>query len=356
MRNGVAMRSARFLGCVGGVLGLALLVGGCGLGDRTTPSWRLGEGGTGGTVITVTDGGGGLFNPGVVNAVPCCVDLAPFQRVSLVGDAGKPCPAGTDEGAPLHADFLEPDPHTCSCSCSAPSCTLPGGIHTNAAKCADLDGSAALPFGPAGAGWDGVCSSENPVAAGLPCGGVPCAQSVTVPALVVSSCEPDPPVISKVDATWGRTVRECALDLPANGCATGQVCPPAPPDGFDICLYGEGDIDCPPGFAKSRFYTGVKDDRGCDPCSCGDPDAQCEAYVVAYSDAACGMPAGSVLVSAQEPACFDVLSGNALGSAQAYFLGQSTGSCPTSGGEATGDIAPDGLVTLCCRSALDAPG
>jgi hypothetical protein len=328
-----------------------VLLAGCSVGDQVGDSPKAGEGGTGGTPVTVTDGGGDLFPPGVVADVPCCVDLAPFQRVSVVGDADKPCPAGTGEGDTLHADFLEPDPHTCSCSCSEPSCALPGGIHTNAAKCADLDGSAALPFGPDGPGWDGVCSGENPVAAGLPCGGVPCVQSVTVPALLVSPCEPDPPVISKAEATWGHTVRECTLDLAANGCADGQVCPPAPPDGFDICLYGEGDLACPPGFAKSHFYTGIKDDRSCAPCSCGDPDAQCEAVVLANSDDACGALAGAVLVSAQEPACFDVLSGTALSSVEASFLAQSPGSCPVSGGEATGDIAPDGLVTLCCRSA-----
>ena len=315
-----------------------------------------GEAGTGGTVLTVTDGGGDLFPPGVAADVPCCVDLAPFLRVSLFTEDDTPCPTGTDEGDTLYADFLEPDPHTCSCSCSEPSCALPGGIHTNAAKCADLDGSAAFPFGPAGAGWDGVCSGENPIPAGLPCGGVPCAQSVTVPALLVSPCQADPPVISKAEATWGRTVRECTLDLPADGCAEGQVCPPAPPGGFDACLIGEGDLDCPPGFARSRFYTGFEDDRGCTPCSCGDPDGECEAYVVTYSDAVCGMPAGSVMVSAQEAACFDVLSGTALGSVQAYFLGQSPGSCPTSGGEATGDVAPGGPVTLCCQSLLTPPG
>jgi hypothetical protein len=333
---------------------LMVLLVGCPQGEQPYDNPHAGLGGTGGTPITLTGEGGDLFPPGFAADVPCCVDLAPFQRVSLITSSDTPCPAGSDEGDTLHADFLQPDPHTCSCSCSAPTCTLPGGMHTNAAKCADADGSAQLPFGPAGNGWDGVCSNENPVAAGLPCGGVPCVASVTVPALLVSPCEPDPPVIAKAEATWGHTVRECTLDLPANGCADGQICPPAPPDGFDLCLIGEGDLDCPAGFTKSPFfYTGVKDDRGCGPCSCGDPEAQCEAYVVAYSDAACGMPTGSVMVSAQEPACFDVLSGNALGSAQAYFLGQSPGSCPTSGGETTGGIAPDGLVTLCCQSALD---
>lgn len=331
---------------------VSVLVLACSRDRQFQDSPRPGTGGTGGTPIAIPGEGGDLFIPGVVANVPCCVDLEPFQRVSLVGEAGKPCPAGTDQGETFHADFQEPADHTCACSCSAPTCALPGGMHTNAAKCSNADGSAALPFGP-GPGWDGLCSSDNPVAAGIQCGGVPCVQSVTVPALLVSPCEPDPPVLSKADATWGRTMRECTLDLPANGCADGQICPPAPPEGYDICLIGEGDLTCPPGFSKSTYYTGVKDDRGCALCTCGDPEAQCEAYVVAYSDVACGVPAGSVIATVDEPACFDVPSGTALGSVQAYFLGQSPGSCPASGGEATGDIAPDGLVTLCCRSPLD---
>lgn len=351
------MRSLRFFG-VGLVLMLLVLVqsAGCLSTDLVSPSPTLAGGGTGGSPVTpTTEESPDLLDPGVLGDAPCCIDLAPFQRVSLVTDSDAPCPAGMDEGAALHADFLAPAPHSCECSCSPPSCTLPDGMHTNAAKCADAAGSTQLAFGP-GNGWDGACSNQDPVPGGIQCGGVPCVASLTVPAIVVSPCEPDPPVVSKADATWGRTVRECTLDLPANGCADGQICPPAPPEGFDICLVGEGDLDCPPGFAKSRFYTGIQDDRGCDPCDCGPPEAQCEAVVLAYSDDACGALAGAVLVSTQEPACVDILSGSALGSVEASFLGVSPGSCPTSGGAATGTIAPGGPVTLCCRSALELPG
>lgn len=228
-------------------------------------------------------------------------------------------------------------------------------MHTNAAKCPG-DGSTALAFGP-GNGWDGACSSQDPVPGGIQCGGVPCVASVTVPAIAVSPCEPsDPPVVSKPDAAWGRTAHECTLDLPSDGCEEGQVCPPAPPEGFDLCLYGEGDLDCPPGWERSVYYLGTSDDRGSEACECGPPDAQCEAYVVAYSDSACDVPAGSVIATVAEPACFDVPSGIALGSVEASFLGQSPGSCASTGGAPTGAIAPDEPVTLCCRSALAPPG
>lgn len=333
---------------------LVLLVG-CSRDQRKGWHTETDDGGTSGTPTTLTDSGGDLFDPGIVEDTPCCFDIAPFRRLSFVTETDTPCPAGTDEGATLHADFLPPDPHTCACSCSAPSCTLPDGMHTNAAKCADADGSTALAFGP-GNGWDGACSSQDPVPGGIQCGGVPCVASVTVPAIAVSPCEASGPVASKPDATWGRTARECTLDLPSDGCEEGEVCPPAPPEGFDLCLYGEGDLDCPPGWQRSVYYLGIQDDRDCTACGCEPPGAQCEAYVIAYSDSACDVPAGSVIATVAEPACFDVPSGIALGSAEASFLGQSPGSCASTGGAPTGAIAPDEPVTLCCRSALVPPG
>ena len=335
---------------------LMLVFAGCGAPDQSSTP-RLGESGTGGAPTTITaegGGGGALFDPGVTENVPCCVDLAPFQGVAVVTDIDTPCPAGTEEGDTWYADFLKPAPHTCECSCSEPSCTLPDGTHTNAAKCPG-DGSPALAFGP-GSGWDGACSSQDPVPAGIQCSGVPCVQSVTVPALLVVPCEPSAPVVSKTDAFWGRTARACAVDVPMSGCGGGQICVPAPPGGFDICLHGEGDLECPSGFAKSLFYTEVEDDRGCEECECGPPDAQCEAYVVAYSSPACGVPAGSVIATTDEPACFDVPSGIALGSVEASFLAESAGSCAAGGGAPTGDVVPGGPVTLCCRGALEAPG
>ena len=66
--------------------------------------------------------------------------------------------------------------------------------------------------------------------------------------------------------------------------------------------------------------------------------------------------AGAVLVSAEEAACVDILSGSALGSVEAAFVGPALGSCAADGGAATGGVAPDGAVTLCCRDALVAPG
>ena len=339
---------------VGVVLGLLLV--GCARNDQVYGNPQPAEGGTGGVPVTVgEDGGGDLFLPGVAEDVPCCFDTKPFKRLSFFTDTDVPCPAGTDQGDTLYADFLAPEQHACSCSCSEPSCTFPDGMHTNAAKCADAEGSTQLAFGPVD-GWDGACSNQDPVPGGIQCGGAPCVASVTVPALLVSPCAADDPVISKTDATWGRTMRECIPDLASNGCAEGEVCPPAPPAGFDLCLHGEGDLDCPAGFEKAVLYTGVADDRGCEACTCGPPEGPCEVYVVAYSDGACGMPAGSVIATVAEPACFDVPSGIALGSVEASFLARSPGSCAPSGGAATRDIVPDGHVTLCCRSPAEAPG
>jgi hypothetical protein len=351
------MQRIRTFQGVGVVLLLGLVQAACHTVDLVGAAPQVDEGGTGGTTTGQggTPGqGGNLFDPGVVDDIPCCYDLAPFQGLAFFTDSDTPCPAGTDEGQTLFADFLPPAPHTCACACAKPSCSLPDGMHTNAAKCPG-DGSTALAFGP-GNGWDGACSTQDPVPAGIQCAGVPCVQSVTVPALAVSPCAPSDPVVSKEDPSWGRTVRECTPDLSSEGCAPGEVCPPEPPPGFDLCLYADGVLACPPGWQQLVSFTGAQDDRQCDACACGPPDAMCEAYVIAYSDAACGAPAGSVIATIDEAACFDVPSGMGLGSVEATFLGQAPGSCAPGGGAPVGDVKPSGPVTLCCRGANVAPG
>lgn len=326
----------------------------------------LGEGGATPTIgIPGTDGD--LFDAEADDAPACCVPgpTPPFEGPSwfLFGDPATlgPCPAPAIEGLVGYHE-MKIEPHTCpACSCSSATCTFPEGVHTNAAKCADADGSLAVPYGPGPAFWAGNCTDAGALPANLQCGGVPCAQSVTVPAAGVSPCEPtSDPAAPFPEPSWARMARECVLGAPSGeSCDPGQACVPEPPGGLTLCVYAQGDPpDCPPDYPeRTVFYRGIDDERGCGACECSAPSgAQCTALFEMYSDAACGTLAGAVVVTDQAPACVDVVTGTALLSAEASMLVDKPGSCAPSGGAPFGALQPSDPLTLCCQSFPDPPG
>jgi len=341
----------------------ALLVG-CTIhsGD---PSPFLGEGGTGGTPTACVDGA--LLDGECDAAPPCCVKgpTKPFEGLSwfaigtpeTVGD----CPNSTTEGLTGYAGMKKLAKHTCgACSCSPAACTLPEGIHTNAAPCPG-DGSIGVPLGPdPAAGWTGACSEEGALPANLPCFGESCAQSVSIPTANVAACEPkSAPAEPFPDPVWGRMARECVIDpLSGQECGENQVCMPKLP-GFVLCLYVKAaQRACPREYpVREVFHTDVKDERGCTLCECSDPQgAQCTVFFQMYSDATCSEPAGAVVVTEQDDSCVDVVPGTALASFKASMLVDVPGSCAQSGGEPFGDVQPAEPLTLCCQGDPKPPG
>ena len=302
-------------------------------------------GGTGGTP---SDGGEAGFLD-VAEECPC-TDLGAFEGVSVFTADDTPCPDGTIEGLTVHAEFVAPEPHTCSeCTCPASTCALPQGTHTNAAKCPG-EGSTSLPFGPAVLA-EGACSSDGALPAGLDCDGVACVQSLTVPAMEVS-CTPSIPVPSLPAFTWGRTLQECKRTAP-DGCDGGQSCEPLAPEGALVCLYRHGvHPDCPAGYDHLVFHEDVNDTRSCDDCTCSPPvGAVCDGIFTVFSDAVCADTVAAVMMSLSEPGCVDILSGSALAGSEAAFVTQIAGTCDPGGGMPTGDVVPAAPVTLCCKAA-----
>lgn len=348
--------------------GVGLAGAGCFQGP-TRQTWLLEE--DGGTTTTTTTGGAGggdlLAGGGGTGGGPGCLGacvtgvVAPFEGLSVF-QSGEPgtlaacADHGLLTGFEGHAD-MKVEPYTCpSCACSPAACALPAGMHANAAKCPG-DGAASLPFGPAGAGWEGTCDDANAIPGWLQCSGVPCVQSLSVPEVVIEACKPSevgdasPPLAP----SWGKMVRECLIGpLSGEGCELGEACVPTPPDGFALCLFMKGDdpaYECPAEYPHREVYhAGVKDDRGCEACSCGPPEgAQCAAFVEAFVDAACGSPVASATVTDGEAACVDVPSGSALGSVEVSLIVDEPGSCAQSGGKPSGGITPAGPLTLCCH-------
>lgn len=362
MNAGSLMRCLRFVILAG--LALVLLTTGCEFdygsiyGTSGGPTTSSGDGGSGGDLFTTGEGG----DDGEPVCANACVAGAPawFDGLSMfwIGppDEAPPCPADI---APLEGSIgvadLHVAPHTCpACSCSPATCALPELMHASAAKCANADGAASIAW-DAPPGWEGTCSAEEAIPGGLVCGGAPCVQSITISAPPVEPCAPlaqGAPVIAA--PTWSTIARECMIGpLSGGGCATGEACAPAPPEGFALCVYRYGDhptLECPAAYPRRLdIFQGVQDDRSCEQCACGEPQgAQCAALVSAFTGARCGGAAGSVVVTADEAACFDVPSGSVLGSKSAAFMVDKPGNCAPSGGAAEGAITLTEPVALCC--------
>jgi hypothetical protein len=72
--------------------------------------------------------------------------------------------------------------------------------------------------------------------------------------------------------------------------------------------------------------------------------------VSVYKDGACSSSSlvGSYALDAAGSKCFDIPSGQALGSKLAAEPTYAPGACQASGGEPTGQALPEGPSTYCC--------
>jgi hypothetical protein len=349
---------------------LAAVLVGCGFGGGCGSATEYGNHYTGGAPTTITTGEGGTGAAPTCTGPRACVHAAeiPFEPTVTMVAFGKPgqvppCPGFAHvEGFAGYADPQVAPSQCPACACSPASCSLPEQIHASAAKCPGI-GAPSTPF-DAPAGWEGVCTGEDAIPAGAMCGGVPCAQSVTVAPIAVEPCKPmalgptEGPGVFPPPA-WGAEVRECLInvDTAGTGCDEGNWCAPVPPEGFQLCLYVKGDdpsYKCrEPYIERHVVFEGFgPDSRACDPCKCGDPaGASCAALVSISSDAACSSVLGSVTVTQEKGGCVDMPAGAALTSKAATLSVDKPGTCTQSGGAPTGEVKPAGPVTLCCLPA-----
>jgi len=141
---------------------------------------------------------------------------------------------------------------------------------------------------------------------------------------------------------WAASIATCRIPDTAPLCDDG-VCLPAIPEGFESkwCIYQQGDLDCPAGFAeKSMFWSDVEDTRGCSNCQCG-ALASCEdAELMIYEGEDCaGEP---VAVLTDSSTCTEVTGQSMV----ADFGGED---CPVTEASAPqGSIEPTGPFTFCC--------
>jgi hypothetical protein len=203
------------------------------------------------------------------------------------------------------------------------------------------------------ASWDGKCDSSTQVPSGQ-------AYSLTIGALTMTEngCAPGPPVPGKVVSLyWNTFARACDMPWP-DGPVDRTVCIPDDPipPGFALCIFHEDEIDCPTEqgnvFTEQHFfYKGVEDNRQCSACSCGAPTGSaCTATISTYKDATCGAPLDQKTISSSGETCMDIhLPGQALGSKSAGSTTYLPGTCPATGGDASGSAIKTKPATLCCR-------
>lgn len=142
----------------------------------------------------------------------------------------------------------------------------------------------------------------------------------------------------------GKTrVKYCTTStyVPGGACPSlDQLCTFNKVEGFDVCLYSDGDTPCPESWpVKHRYFT---DARAC-TCECGDAVGDsCSTTVTLFADDACTQPIGSAPVTTEDSAvCANVPPGSTLGSKATAPLTYHAGTC-------TPKLTKSVVSTLCC--------
>lgn len=274
---------------------------------------------------------------------------------------------GTEEQAPEcpkgpatiayqgRADLVAPAVcEVCTCAPPTGSCALPSKLTASTMPCGTPGGTTSF---NAPNQWNGSCDTTTKIPGAI-------VQSVTIEPLAMteSGCASGEPIPAKiVSLHWEKFARGCDVALlagPVNRsiCLSDNLIPP----GFALCIFHEGEYDCPeePGnvFVEQHvFYQGVQDDRQCSACACGAPTGSaCAAMFSAYkgADLTCNaqsVPQIHTQLSSVGPSCENLtLPGQGLGSKSASPPTYLPGQCPALGGDASGSATMIKPSTLCC--------
>ena len=300
---------------------------------------------------------------------PCegtCVPLRPtdyafsFPHQVWFGPASNPaaCPAEVKNQFVRYKDLVIPPGECPACACgpSTGNCAPPSSFVAHAASCAAIPGSAETPFPPPAA-WDGTCTAEDAVPAGLDCGGVPCVQSITVGPLgkTDDGCEAQGGngTMPLPEPSWELVAVACegVMTQGWGGCAQDEMCVPKADPGFQQCVFIDGDYSCPTeGYTKRYlYYRTLMNDRHCTDCTCGPVEgSECTATMTISKDQACGPLVVAASITSEKDACLDTAPGQALGSKLVTNFAYLPGVCTASGGELEGTAQPVEPVTFCC--------
>lgn len=157
------------------------------------------------------------------------------------------------------------------------------------------------------------------------------------------TCDPEESVVVPA-AQWASQVAGCGLAMAPEACDEGS-CVPAPSDESSrVCVWSEGDQECPAGDFTQRqvLYQSVQDDRDCSTCGCDDAQGSCSATVTLRAGEGCsaGSPA-----SGPDATCLYIET-PARSVDLAYDAPDVV--CAPTGGAPTGSASEADAITLCC--------
>jgi hypothetical protein len=172
------------------------------------------------------------------------------------------------------------------------------------------------------------------------------------------SCSPSSSEVIP-DAGYAGQLRVCGAEVLPAECGGDEVCAPLPSAPFNgqICIYQEGDHECPAGVFSERTveFTSYTDSRECAPaCSCDSPVGECTgATGTLYRDTDNCTVGGQCF----NPPCLEYIDQGCVGvgvsevrSLRRTANATYAGTCEPAGYDHTGEVTPTGPVTMCCTA------
>lgn len=248
------------------------------------------------------------------------------------------CPKTYPDAAAAGGADLEAEAAECGCSCgdaAGVTCALATTLHFWGSDPTCSEGTPAESFNV----FTTICN-----ALGL---SIPSDSYFQVEPVLVEggACAPEAS-LNVPPATFGRTASTCGGAELLEGCDESEVCAPRAED-ESLCVWQEGDEDCPDGFEERRevYHQALDDQRACNECTCGDPAGLCDNAVITMFANVCNPPvSGSILASGE---CYP---GSAIQPTQSviFDVGDPSAFCVASSAVATGEATPTEPLTVCC--------
>ncbi len=273
------------------------------------------------------------------DAEQVCVESAPRgwsgPGLRVTNESGPPPMCGANYPLSGASGFTGAagGPAECVCSCDFPAdlqCEEAHIVYYDGEVCAQGQGANDIANGDCGTFFIGQ-GINSVTAQGVAPEGVSCTPSLD---------ETIPPV-GPTDPT-----AVCLPESFGTSCGEVSTCLPAAENLNTYCIAQEGDVPCPADSAyddRTVLYSDFTDSRGCDDCSCGGADVECNGFMRAYEGNNCG---GTFMQFPIDNACVAVTN-DAMNNAR-YFAADATGGCPASEGAPLGEITPELPTTLCC--------